>query len=586
MNFYQLLVLFLLAIFLIVSLISYQSRKDQEIGERWLRLPGFNVYLSMFFVILLLSGYYILIGVRTELWFALFSLYMILSFFYARSELRSQRNLATVSIVILSIVLSSIPFLQNQGVIFGPDQWRDLEVTTYIVNEGSFEGTLRSGYYSFIPLFNVINTVLTRITGLLPMNTFFVMQVVYSTIAILSIYLVVEKVSGGRKTAFIAIAIFLSTPRLTTIQAIPAVASISLGALLILFMMELKTSLLYIVPLVSFTTTVIHPIGVIPIMSVIIGIIVLGNIITRYKVPIQTESYLRLMFTIVLLVTLVYWSIDTRVLMGVFNPLRRLLNIVVTLEYSPSVYTPQYFESEFLIYSYAWALPVAITAVYILKFLLFERTSTLQRRELVSNFHISSAFIAFLLVIIAFFSILLSPGASLERYINVPAYLLMIFPTALILSDIISSRNKTFISIGLILLMVNIFIGTSSPNWAPFENPTFGALRSTHFGYVEAQDIVTILPDGIRVYEDNDLPVVAIANLYMKNVRSDKSYQTIRKAIQDLKSNSIDLANARYRSSIFLIKTKEVIDESLYQSTINVVYNNGRITSYVFSNVT
>ena len=233
MNFYQLLVIFSFAIFFIVSFLSFLTRRIPRQIDGRVTLPYFNLYLAMFFLILLLSAYYSLSGVRTGLWFALFSCYTIFSLFYARSETRSQRNFATASLIILSITLSSIPIIQNRGVIFGPDQWRDLWITTFIVEEGTFEGAVGSGYYSFIPLFNIINAVFAKITDMPPMYTFIVMQIVYSIIAVLSIYLIVEKLSGNRPASFIAIAIFLSTPRLTTIQAIPAVASLSLGTLLI-----------------------------------------------------------------------------------------------------------------------------------------------------------------------------------------------------------------------------------------------------------------------------------------------------------------------------------------------------------------
>jgi len=281
------------------------------------------------------------------------------------------------------------------------------------------------------------------------------------------------------------------------------------------------------------------------------------------------------MFTICFLVTIGYWSIDTRVLTGVFNPLRRLLNILTTFEYSPSVYTPQYLESEFLIYSYAWALPVALTATHILLYLIFERKSSSINRQLSNNFNLSSALIALILLMISFFSILLSPGASLERYMNAPAYMMMLFSSSIVLCDIISSRKRMIFIIGLVLLLVNIYIGTSSPSWAPFENPTFGAYRSSYRGYIEARSIVKTLPTGIRVYQDNDLSIPEVASLQGIDVTQDRSYQTIRNVIQGFKTNNIEFENPRIINSIIYLRTSEITDQELFTGPIDVVDNNG-----------
>jgi hypothetical protein len=158
---------------------------------------------------------------------------------------------------------------------------------------------------------------------------------------------------------------------------------------------------------------------------------------------------------------------------------------------------------------------------------------------------------------------------------NVPAYLIMLVPAAIVLQKLVSNTNKIIVLIGLLLLISNLFIGTNSPNWAPFENPTFGAYRSTHTGYIEAINILNTLPLGIRIYEDNDLPLVEIADLQGINVRRDRSYQTIRDVIQDFKTNSVDYTNQRIRSSIVYLKTNEIIDSELFKESVDVVYNNG-----------
>ena len=179
------------------------------------------------------------------------------------------------------------------------------------------------------------------------------------------------------------------------------------------------------------------------------------------------------------------------------------------------------------------------------------------------------------IIMVSFISMLLSPGAALERYMNVPAYLLLLVPSAMLFPRVFSSSRKYFILIGVLLLSTNIYIGTKSPNWAPFENPTFGAYRSTYMGYLESEDIVKTLPTGVRVYEDNDLPLYELASLENISVTKDRSYQTIRVVIQGYKSNNIDLKNQRIFNSLSYITTSEITDYSLFQEPVDLVYSNG-----------
>jgi hypothetical protein len=512
-------------------------------------------------------------GDRSILWFALFSMYLVVSLFFGLSEKTSYRNVTISTVIGLAILVSAIPIIQNKGVVFGPDQWRDLSLTSSISKSGTFESTAPLFYYSLIPLLSVINVVVANVAGWSPMITFAVMQLVYSIIAIISIYLIVERLSGSSVASLLAVAIFLSTPRMTTVQVVSATASKALGLILILFMLEENRKLLYVVPFVAFTTTVIHPIGVIPPMAVIIGIILIGYIYPRFKLSVQTEFYLQSIFAIIFMVTLIYWSLDSRVLMGVFNPLKRLFFIMTSLEYSPSVYTPQYLESGFLMYSYAWAFPAAVSAAYALMFFNDMRRSSINR-GLMSNFGLSSSFFSILMLMISFLVAILNPGASIDRYISGSAYVLMIFPSALVYHRIISTRKKYIVVIGLLMLSANIFLGNSSPSWAPFENPTFGSITTTYMGYIEAKDILPTIPSGERIYEDNDIPIWGVANLNEVDIMRDRSYQTVRVVIDSLKTNDIDLNNTRILNSLIFIKTGEIEDQRIYNIT-DVVYSNG-----------
>jgi hypothetical protein len=351
----------------------------------------------------------------------------------------------------------------------------------------------------------------------------------------------------------------------------------ALGMLLILFIIDEKTQshAMYIAPFIAFTTIVIHPIGIIPCISILIGILFLGYINPSYKLSTRSQLYLKIIFAITIIITITYYGLNTSALSGVLGPIKRLLSILSNMRQSSSYYIPQYEASGSLIYSYVWALPVSLTATYLMMFLIYERKNRKQKRELAEYFGLSSAFISLALLMVAFLSIILAPGASLERYLNVPAYTLMLFPSALVLYRMISTGKKAILLLALTLLIVNIYIGTSSPDWAPFENPTFGAYRSTYSGYIEAQQITNTLPPGIRVYEDNDIPIAGVASLQGLNIDKDQSYQTIRVVIQEFKRNAINYKNKRIIGSLVYLKAYEIENKGLFESPVDLLYNSG-----------
>jgi hypothetical protein len=351
----------------------------------------------------------------------------------------------------------------------------------------------------------------------------------------------------------------------------------ALGILLLLFIIDEKTQshALYIAPFIAFTTIVIHPIGIIPCISILIGIISLGYINPNYKIETQSKTYLKIIFTMIIIIIITYLGLNTNALSVVIASLKKLISTLSNINQSTSPYIPQYETNGSLIYSYVWALPVSLTATYLIMFLIYERKNSKKKREQAEYFILASAFISLVFLLVAFLSIIREPGASLERYLNVPAYTLMLFPSAFVIYRMISTYKKAIVLLAFTILIVNVYIGTSSPDWAPFENSAFGAYRSTYSGYMEAQIITNTLPPGIRVYEDNDIPIAEVASLQGLQVKQDQSYQTIRKVIQDFKNNKINYKNKLLRLSIVYLQTSEIEDQGLYKKYIDLVYNSG-----------
>jgi len=580
------LILFAFAIFLAVMLslrwienVKTGNHLKSKTRVRWI----FYIYCILVGIFFLLSAYYAIAGQRPLIWFFIFALIGILSLYFGNSFTPKQRGFSILVITILAVVNSSIPIIQNRGVIFGPDQWRDLKVTTFIMDKGTFQNApeLRTGYYAFIPLFNVLNAVISEIVGWPAMTTIAVMQGVLCLLSAISVYAIMMKLDGRAAVSLVAVMLLLSTPRLSTVQAIPATASISLGFLLVLLFVKENASFLrnifLIVAILAFATTVFHPVGMFPILGVCMGTLLINHFSTRERLRARAISFTKRIFSICLIITLGYWSVDCQVFAGVFNPLRRFLLIFINFEASPSIYSPQYQSTGFELFSFAWALPVAFSAAYLV---LIPRSGRKGKswfnRDLRQNVTYIAALVGLLLILGAFFSVIINPGAAVERYINMTGYALLIFPSSCVFGRFLLSHKKAAVLFSVLLLSTNVVIGSSSPDWAPFENPAFGAFRSTFTSFIEANTIVTLLPNNTFLYEDHDIPVAGVARLRNMLLVTDRSYQTTRNVIQIFKNNSFSPFDTKYKAVVIVIKTDEIVDQRMFHNYINVVYNSKR----------
>jgi len=581
MNFYELLIIFSTIFFVIILVILIKRKNESliDIKPKY-NFTNFNIFYILFIILILYTGYSLIIGIRDITWFVIFSAYIILSLLYASSKNISIRNFATVSILLLSIVISITPLIENRGIIFGPDQWRDLGITSFIVEKGTFQGSGSSGYYS-IPLFNVINSVVTIATGWQPMTTFLVMGISYAIITTFSIYLLTLKLTSNRETAFIALAIMLSIPRLSTTQVIPAEASLALGLLLLVLLFDeiIQRKAFYLTPLILALTFVIHPTGVVPVACVMAGILILKMLYHEDKFLVENSAHIKKTLFSSVILAIGYLSISSSARARIISTTGSLISTLLSTRRFSSTYIPLTTGENTLLTSYVWALPVSICGAFFIMFLFYYRGKEELRKEPAVAYGGAATFFALGLIFLAFISILLVPGASLERYLSVPAYALMLVPSAFVLNRLFSDKAKVVTTLAILLIAVNVFIGTSSPSWAPFENPGFGTFQSTYSGYLEAQRIVTTLPPAVHVYEDNDIPIAEVANVqHGLNVTKDISYQTIRQTISDLKINVINYKQKGLQDGVVYLKTDEIKNQQLYQRPVDIIYSSGAHT--------
>jgi hypothetical protein len=590
MNFAEILSLVAVSVFLLVLLLlrlggGLKTEVSVSLKPRRRRL--FNLYCAILLIFGVLSVYYAIMGERPFIWFGLFGLIGAVSLYFGSSLTTRQRGIASFAIVFFAIIQSLMPIIENRGVVFGPDQWRDVKVTTYLMNTGSYQNApgIEAGFYGFIPLFNVLNASVTETIGVPPSITFIVVLAVLSLISAAAFYALLKNLTGNTMAAIIAVLFFVSVPRLSLTQSLPSTASLSLGLLLLLLLLKgasnrsLLKSVLFTVAIMVFTVSVFHPVGMIPILAVCLTILVLNMLVTETRLPSQTLTFVRSVFIISLLISVSYWSVDAKVFSGVVNPLIRFFNTLTTFGHGTSIYSPQYFSGSNQFYSIAWAVPVSFSAAFLITFLWNTRNPTTQRNMLSrfsQHFLLASSLAGLLLVGGAFISILASPGASVERYINGPAYTFLVFPSSIIVSQLLSNRKKAIAIIAIIVFSASLVVGASSPDWAPFENPAFGAVRFSHASTTEANTLVKIVPNNTRLYEDHDIPLSELSWVENVSYVTDRSYQTTRNVVQLFKQNALVSFDPTYGNSTVVIKTDEITDQNIFNKYINIAYSSGR----------
>jgi hypothetical protein len=129
------------------------------------------------------------------------------------------------------------------------------------------------------------------------------------------------------------------------------------------------------------------------------------------------------------------------------------------------------------------------------------------------------------------------------------------------------------------VLVASVYVGASSPDWTPFESPSFTAVRYSYDGLVEANKLVSLLPPQLTFYPDYDVPLNGMANLAGLLYRSPQSYQTTRNIIDSVKTGAFNPLDSTYvkenLNAIYVIRPDEVQNASAINTYMNTLYNSG-----------
>jgi len=171
---------------------------------------------------------------------------------------------------------------------------------------------------------------------------------------------------------------------------------------------------------------------------------------------------------------------------------------------SPWTYVPLYESGGYLVYSYAWAFPVALSAALLLNYM----TRALMRGSVMKSLNVGEAS-SFLASTVVTASFLTYRVAESGQYFIPIGYLLALIASTTALSRILKGKRLSVLLATIVLLAVFIYTGISSPSHAHLEHPEFGSasyiFRLTR--YIEASLVSQLLDPQIKVYYDYDLPI-------------------------------------------------------------------------------
>ncbi len=594
LSFNEILVISAVLIFVVVlfCLVKSEGTKQQWIK----RLSGFSsfilfVHYLLLSSILLISVYSIYTGTRPWVYFVLeafvFTSSMLLLLIHNDRPLKFT---IIFTLVILAVINSSMPIAENKLVIFSSDQPRGWLGAYFISESGNILMTtaMSGGYYSVIPLFSMLIASISSVTGCSLSLPYLLLPASVGIMMALSAYSILMRLTGDCIASSLAVFIFLSTPRLSVAALTEAGTSLALGSLLILLLLTHVSIHRHATPvailLLAVTAMCLHPTGIIVMLCFVGGFVILRFITTskrNFNVNPELITPARV-FALIGILSVTYWVFNSVILKSIVGPLRMLYLSISAISFptEQSVYTPQYYAAGLEVYAFAFAVPVALSVAYVVAHMIFalqSRKKAPSTSKRINSWIMAASLMGLFLIAVAFICVTTSPGASLERYINVPAYLLLIAPSAVVGALLIRQKHiAIFISI-MILLVTFMGIGTSSPDWAPFEQQAWGANHWTYTSNMEADTISGFLPQDCYIYNDNDIYLGISATVKGIYFKQDQSYQTIRYKLSGIESGEFQPWEFAYPPiTLYIIKTSDVNPMIMGNFQAYIVYSSGR----------
>jgi hypothetical protein len=162
---------------------------------------------------------------------------------------------------------------------------------------------------------------------------------------------------------------------------------------------------------------------------------------------------------------------------------------------------------------------------------------------------------------------------SVERYADSIGYLLLLLPSAALLSSIVVKGRVTEFAVVVAILFVCVSVGASSPDWSPIESTQFGAVHFTYVGYQEAYALAVISPHNCFVYPAKDVPLLPPDYILHNDCTGPTTEQITRNVLAGIQSGIRPTSVTPTKPTLFVLSTSETNQTALASLTLDVAYS-------------
>jgi hypothetical protein len=450
---------------------------------------------------MLLTVYSLYLGHRPWIYFFLLSLVVVYIVFGSIKERHEIRNLSLILLIL--ILLPATIYANNNFFTFGTDQAAHLERALNIVEDGKLEPRAKVGYYEPFPFLSVLLALITTVTGF-GQNTYVFLSPTCSLLFVLTLYLLSKQIRKNESTASLAPLVILSVPPLAFILATSKYLSLIIGFICLYLVTKLiyykSRTLILVLTLLLIAMVVSHASGPFFVLSLFLPI-GLHSIISRNLsgVPRQFRS----MSLLILVLMFTYWVFNHLVLLSVIGPTMDFFT-TITSYFSGSPQSvkeaarPYLISSPKLVYvTFAWAFPPSFVAGYLI-YRLQKKLTKQDRRKYNLWTHKIAEFGSGVGLVLILVSFLLAYYGTYS-YLIIPAYAVVFFLMILLLPKLLLFKNEFVTVVTVLILAASLFIGISSPDWAPIENPEFPQRRYLYSQAVYTSRFGENLPQNVSI---------------------------------------------------------------------------------------
>jgi hypothetical protein len=534
---------------------------------------GYVILVTSF---LLVTVYSMFQGYRPNAYFFLLSIFTLYMVFENAYQTSGRRKVLIICLVSLLIPITVA--VNNNLMPFWGDSRSILNRGYDILETGTLKDYGGSSYYYPFPVLALLLASITAATGF-SLNAYALLVPVCSLLVVSTLYLISREMSGSKRMASLTPLLIFSIPSLNFISLLPMYLSIIFAFVCLFLVVKLihtkcRRFILCLIPLLI-VTVVSHPSGPVLILSLIAPLGIYSMIRRNSSTVPRQFKFVPLL---TLLIMLFYWIFAHEILVTVMGPVRDLSTTIIDYisgsELSAKITERPYLQEAAGLtnVAFAWAVPPAVAAGYLL-----------HRHRGVSSSHdvkedgnwldkmlVSGSGAGLVLLLVSF----LGAQYGEYTYLILPTYAVFAFLMILLLPKLLSSKNKVVVITTVVILAASLFVGSSSPNWAPIENPDFPQKKTLFKQYISTSRFAEYLPRNTSLTAVLDFDVTLEVPQDVEIVFISSSYRVVRRELSSLENGVPinELADGNFMIFVVRLERLRLHGDDIF----NLVRTNGR----------